>query len=407
MSASDPSRDTAIREAKIFVREVVRNDWEFTTNPDGSYLSLPPPTDNDAGTLYQNRKVTEWRSREFDSSGSELEPQSSDQDSDDDSQKALDDPATELRRKRRRQMEEEMAWNKGLRMWMARRDAWSGARTRRQIRAKGKNRAILQPGKDSSQATGTAAADGLDSGVDAAPPAPCLGSSPHSDRQSQNTTDVLGLATKTDSSLSISKQEKIEERHRREDAEEGQSTAADEEAKHKESTETSITEPDSQSNPTLTKFPSIDDDEQDTDEELDELLIPVAPPFLAPDNPVRATITPTIYPSIYTKVVVQGMTPTVPVNLADLTKAMVQGWKADGQWPPKPAVSSIVLADDATVPKKASDNADASPQSRRKNSITSAMRKVFHLGSHPFHRRGSASQDGGNGASAGNSGSVV
>ncbi|KAJ5627070.1 hypothetical protein N7528_004497 [Penicillium herquei] len=407
MSASDASRDTAIREAKIFVREVVRNDWEFTTNPDGSYLSLPPPTDNDADTLYQNRKVTEWRSREFDSSGSELEPQSSDHDSDDDSQKALDDPATELRRKRRRQMEEEMAWNKGLRMWMARRDAWSGARTRRQIRAKGKNRAILQPGQDGSHATGTAAVDALDSGVDAAPRAPCLGSSPHSDRQSQNTTDVLGLANKTQSSLSITKPEKIEECQRRDDAEEGQSTAPDEEAKRKGSTETSITEPDSQSNPTLTKFPSIDDDEQDTDEELDELLIPVAPPFLAPDNPVRATITPTIYPSIYTKVVVQGMTPTVPVNLADLTKAMVQGWKADGQWPPKPAVSSIVLADDATIPKKASDNADANPQSRRKNSITSAMRKVFHLGSHPFHRRGSASQDAGNGASAGNSSSVV
>ncbi|KAJ5702204.1 hypothetical protein N7488_009752 [Penicillium malachiteum] len=384
MSASDASRDTAIREAKIFVREVVRNDWEFTTNPDGSYLSLPPPTDDDADTLYHNRKVTEWRSREFDSSGSELEPQSSDHDSDDDSQKALDDPATELRRQ-----------------------APPPDGGRNGIRAKGKSRAILQPGQDGSHATGTAAVDALDSGVDAAPRAPCLGSSPHSDRQSQNTSDVLGLATKTQSSLSITKPEKIEECQRRDDAEEGQSTAPDEEAKRKGSTETSITEPDSQSNPTLTKFPSIDDDEQDTDEELDELLIPVAPPFLAPDNPVRATITPTIYPSIYTKVVVQGMTPTVPVNLADLTKAMVQGWKADGQWPPKPAVSSIVLADDATIPKKASDNADANPQSRRKNSITSAMRKVFHLGSHPFHRRGSASQDAGNGASAGNASSVV
>jgi hypothetical protein len=122
----------------------------------------------------------------------------------------------------------------------------------------------------------------------------------------------------------------------------------------------------------------------------------VAPPFISDENPVRATINPAIYPSIYSKVVVQGMTPTVPVNLAHLTKAMVQGWKSDGQWPPKPAATSIVLADDATVPKKPDPPANDAPQGRRKNSITNAVKKVFHFG--PFHRRGSSSHDAGAGA---------
>lgn len=403
------SRDSAIREAKRFVRDVVRNDWEFTTDPDGkTYTALPPP-EGTIDTLYPNRAVSEWRCREFDSTGSELEPQSSDQDSDYDSPNASDDPVLDLRRRRRRQMEDEMGWNEGLRMWMARRDVWSGARTRRQLHGKDKNRGLTKTQTEkSSQSAVTSSDSGLDAGH--APRPPCAGSSPHSDRQSQNgTTDESALATKTESSLSIAERVKSEEKRQRQDQDEGQSTAPDDE-KRKESTETSITEPDPQAagtGPALTKFPTIDDDdEQESDEELDEILIPVAPPFISSDNPVRATITPTIYPSIYSKVVVQGMTPTVPVNLADLTKAMVQGWKSDGQWPPKPAVTSIVLADDASVPKKSSDS-NGNSQSRRKNSITNAMRKVFHLPSNPFHRRPSASQDAGNGSTTGNSGAII
>jgi hypothetical protein len=190
-----------------------------------------------------------------------------------------------------------------------------------------------------------------------------------------------------------------------EDQEEGLSTAPEEGAKRKVSSETNITEPDQKvatKVPTQpTSFPAVEDqtEEEKVEEELDEPLCPVAPPFISNDNPVRASINSAIYPSIYTKVVVQGMTPTVPVNLAHLTKAMVQGWKADGQWPPKPAMTSIVLADDASVPKKNTDRSEEAPQGRRKNSITNAVKKVFHFGSHPFHRRGS--QDTGNGAGAG------
>lgn len=401
---TNDSRDAAIREAKLFVREVVRNDWGF--DPSSAADDARPASSSacSTGTLYQNREVVEWRCREFDSSGSELEPQCSDQDSDDGSPGALktaSDPAVERRRRRRRQMDEEMAWNEGLRMWMARRDAWSGARTRRQIREKEQKQKQADSQASDKDQLGV---NGVDSPDDSS-----AGNASSADSHDRGQTgETSALANKTDSSLSIAEKEKLEEAQRRQDQEEEQSTAPDEE-KRKESTETSITEPDAQVSAkepsALTTFPAIEDstdedevreEEEEEEEELDEPLIPVAPPFISSTNPIRATIGPSIYPSIYTKVVVQGMTPTVPVNLADLTKAMVQGWKADGQWPPKPAVSSIVLQDDATVPKTGADRAaDAPTTSRRKNSITNAMRKVFHIGSHPFHRRGSSSHDAG------------
>lgn len=400
------SRDGAVRDAKRFIREVVRNDWQFepSTELDGSRPGSSSSSTS-TGTLYQNREVVEWRSREVDSSGSELEPQSSDHDMDADS---TDDPEIELRRKLRRQMEEEMSWNGGLSMWMARRDAWSGAKTRRQILAK--KRKQNQAGLKAQATEDMARSDSSDKGDAASGPA---GSPPLADPQSRSElkgTPVLN--TKMDI-LSVAEREKNEDSRRRQDQEEEHSTAPDEETKRKESSETSLTEPDAQaagaeaSEPT--KISTIDDtDSESFDEEeeaLDELLIPVAPPFLPASHPVRASINENLYPSIYSKVVVQGMTPTVPVNLADLTKAMVQGWKADGQWPPKPAVSSIVLADDASVPKKDSDRSAGGTPSRRKNSITNAMRKVFHIGSHPFHRRGS--HDAGQGLGTSNNGSAA
>jgi hypothetical protein len=64
------------------------------------------------------------------------------------------------------------------------------------------------------------------------------------------------------------------------------------------------------------------------------LLIPIAKPMLA-SNAIRKSITPKAYPDIYNKVVLSSRTPSVPINLADMTKAIVQGWKDNGEWPPK------------------------------------------------------------------------
>lgn len=77
--------------------------------------------------------------------------------------------------------------------------------------------------------------------------------------------------------------------------------------------------------------------EQDDDDEWedDDIEIPIAPPILPPSNAMRASIKPDAYNTIYEKVILQQLTPTCPMNLKDVTRACVQGWKRDGEWPPK------------------------------------------------------------------------
>lgn len=63
-------------------------------------------------------------------------------------------------------------------------------------------------------------------------------------------------------------------------------------------------------------------------------VVPVAPRLL-PDNAIRASINPKAYSDIYAKIVTSSRTPSVPINLSDMTKALVQGWKDINEWPPK------------------------------------------------------------------------
>ncbi|PYI07639.1 hypothetical protein BO78DRAFT_87751 [Aspergillus sclerotiicarbonarius CBS 121057] len=389
------ARDAAIRDAKRYVREIVRNDWVFepSAEPGAPPFSSPPTPEQD---------VLEWRLREYDSSGSELEPQSSPTIGPAAGQQHLGYNASDLssplgtplgddsdrRRKRRRQMEEEMRWNPGLRVWVERRDAWSGALSKEEIRAR-----QLKP-QQTTAATPTTSSSEQPQNVAAATTAttPPLSASP-----SNSQTE---LALRTEASLSIAENDGALPRPPSRGEE--PSTAAeqppppppagdDAQQETTASAETLITEPDSAHQP-------ISEDP----------LIPVVPSLISDANPIRASITPAMYPSIYSKVVVQGLTPTVPINLADVTKAMVQGWKADGQWPPKP--TSIVLQDTATVRRKpeeesaaaAGDKPPSSPESKRRSGVASAVRKVFHFSGfhshHPFHRRGSSSQQNDRGA---------
>ncbi|CAK4033543.1 Hypothetical predicted protein [Lecanosticta acicola] len=69
---------------------------------------------------------------------------------------------------------------------------------------------------------------------------------------------------------------------------------------------------------------------------VEEVLVPIAPCIL-PNHPIRRKITPNMYPEIYTKIILQSRTPSVPINLQALVKALIQGWKDDGEWPPKSA----------------------------------------------------------------------
>jgi len=78
------------------------------------------------------------------------------------------------------------------------------------------------------------------------------------------------------------------------------------------------------------------DVEQETDSEWEWATeIPIAAPILPPENAMRASITPAAYNTIYDKVILQQLTPSCPMNLKDVTRSCVQGWKRDGEWPPK------------------------------------------------------------------------
>ncbi|MCJ1392474.1 hypothetical protein MMC18_005341 [Xylographa bjoerkii] len=74
-------------------------------------------------------------------------------------------------------------------------------------------------------------------------------------------------------------------------------------------------------------------------------MVPVPSPLIPPSNLIRSTITPASYPAIYNKVIIEGITPKIPINLSDMTRAIVTGWKASGEWPPTPqSVNQTTIA---------------------------------------------------------------
>lgn len=71
--------------------------------------------------------------------------------------------------------------------------------------------------------------------------------------------------------------------------------------------------------------------------------LPIFPPLLSTDDVVRDRIKPQAYPTIYSKIVVQNLTPNIPIPLTHMIPALVEGWKAEGNWPPQP---TSILAQD-------------------------------------------------------------
>lgn len=90
---------------------------------------------------------------------------------------------------------------------------------------------------------------------------------------------------------------------------------------------------------------SDSEDNRDTDSPVVDQgpLLPIYPSLLPEDNIIRSSIKPAMYPAIYSKVVLQSLTPTVPVRLPDMIGALVQGWKSEGNWPPKSAVPTTSI----------------------------------------------------------------
>lgn len=234
------SNQTASREARRFLAERVRDDWDWPNTP---HLW--------SDSIEEVHGVTEFRERYYGTtSGSEAETEPETNagidpykfDSPDSIAVAVESKLEDRKRKRKAMLEEEMSWNEGVACFVQRRDAWTGATA---VKKYNMNKRI---------------------------------------------STISPLGTKMSNGITNS-----------------------EESSHDDS------------NITLSTSQFTQDLES---------LAPIARPLL-PHNPIRDSISPKTYPEIYSKVVMSSRSPSVPINLTDMTRALVQGWKENGEWPPR------------------------------------------------------------------------
>lgn len=103
-----------------------------------------------------------------------------------------------------------------------------------------------------------------------------------------------------------------------------------------------------------------------------QTVIPIPPPLLPPQNPMRASVQPSMYGSLYDKVVVQSLQPSCPVNLSDMLRACVVGWKRDGEWPPRPSYPAPAAVQAANAEALAMRQRKAQQQRAKNAANTSA-----------------------------------
>ncbi|KAG5997942.1 hypothetical protein E4U52_002436 [Claviceps spartinae] len=100
-----------------------------------------------------------------------------------------------------------------------------------------------------------------------------------------------------------------------------------------------------------------------------ETMLPIGQPILPPSNPLRASISPTVYLSLYDKVILHNLQPACPVNLSDMLRSCVAGWKRDGEWPPRSSVPEPTVA----VPKKKKKRPTTSSPNEQTGNATRRM----------------------------------
>lgn len=112
-------------------------------------------------------------------------------------------------------------------------------------------------------------------------------------------------------------------------------------------------------------------------------IVPVAPRLLA-DNAIRASITTKAYSDIYQKIVVSSRTPAVPINLADMTRALVQGWKESDEWPPKPALADPLIGKKRAVLNSPTNGHHGGFMDRHPHLEKSvdSVKRILHLNGH-------------------------
>lgn len=278
------SNQTAARAAKRFLQDRVRNDW--------AYPDAPPVW---SASDEEVRDAEGFRERYYgESESSDSEPgEEADAYKFDSPDSIGDDVARtrEARRRRRRdRLEEEMQENEGLRIWVERRDLWTGA----------------------------------------------------------TSVNKYGLRRRANGSTPV-----VEAEASKPKAEEEQEPARPEPL-------------------------SLDDG---TPETFD--VVPVAPRLLR-SNPIRESITPKAYPDIYSKIVVSSRTPSVPINLADMTKALVQGWKDSDEWPPRATFMDPLAGKKRSITGAATNGQQGGFINRHPHleKGVDSVRRILHLNGH-------------------------
>ncbi|ELQ38802.1 hypothetical protein OOU_Y34scaffold00527g8, partial [Pyricularia oryzae Y34] len=214
------------------------------------------------------------------------------------------------REKRRRADRDEMAWNEGLACFNARRDAWTGARTVRL-----KPRPLMSPTSPTSPRRRDKlfrfrSSHGEGEAVMLASPTSATTTASSITTAKAHPTSTLGITAGNTAGIETLTPP----------ASDGDSILSPVATNKSHSLNTAGTG----SNPDPSTYPI-------------ETILPVPPPLLPPNNPMRASITPALYLSIYDKVVAAAAQPSCPINLSDMIRSCVAAWKRDGEWPPRPS----------------------------------------------------------------------
>lgn len=111
------------------------------------------------------------------------------------------------------------------------------------------------------------------------------------------------------------------------------------------------------------------------DDVIIDTLIPIPPPLLPPSTPMRKNVTSRNYTTIYDKIILGGQTPLCPINLQTVVNSCVEGWKRDGEWPPRSTVENDALMSRKKVVGEAKKNTAAGSGTWRRS-----LQRVFGKG---------------------------
>ena len=275
------SRNDASKEAKRYLLSVVRDDWEYPSLP----VKRPYTPTSKEPVSYCRR---EDGLSDVESDNSPHKRRSRNDPYKFENPEAVADYVNERRAKRRRLIQEELSWNLGLKNWTHQRDAWTGAVKQNPLHV----------------------SSDINTHADTKPQ---LSSTLHQRSTSDSTTDDSINWPLSPHSPTPENSSSID--------------SVDFQQPHSSKLPGLPQFSNSTSKP-LTQTPPATDYSISS-----EPYLPIYAPLFPATHILRSRISPPAYPTIYSKVVLQSLAPNIPIPLTDMTRALVQGWKTEGNWP--------------------------------------------------------------------------